>query len=442
MRRPSSLGLLLVLAVTSGFVSPAGYAQAAPTLAAGKPHCYHQPAGSPVVPTREFDTSPQNPTHKLENPLRRGVQTQLMVLALGDSAMWGNGVANSHKYVHLVAQYVANQTGRAVKLVTYAHSGANIADGDSCYAPTFDSDNGVPPGDLNAGLPTILQQEGAALKDHSDAELVLLDGCINDVSAYKVAMPFLLSGMTSEEVSHRAHRWCSDNMLKLLQLTEKDFPLATVIVSNYWLIISEKSSPVGIAVSTTPSNFTPSERKTYGRVEDLLEAELKAEKELGRQVTDVSALADPRATFKGWSDNSYAFLKTTQTCFDWAVATVDGKTTKPNGAEACPEVDHVEAQPTTSAVRAFLAKVSTEPQYSYGAGREKRVWSVPGIGHRKDEVYKERAPLCESHYDNLADAFICHVNPTAHPNVPGADAYHKSITRILATAWAKGQANP
>ena len=436
MRGPSSLGFLLVLTATCGVVSQAALAQ---TTESAKPHCYHQPPGSPVVPTRKSDIAPQSPTHKLDNPLRRGVQTPLTMLAFGDSAMWGNGLNNAHKYAHLVAQYVADGTGRTVKLVSYAHSGANIADKDSCYAPTLDSDNGVPPGDLNAGLPTILQQEGEARKDYDDAELILLDGCINDVSAYKIALPFPLSGLKPEEVRHRTHQWCSDNMLKLLQLTAKHFQLATVIVSNYWLIISEKSSPVGIALSKNPANFTPSEGRTYGQVEDLLKAELKAEREAGRQATDVNALADPKATFQRWSDSSYAFLNTTEICFDWAVASVDGKTTKPNGTEACPEVGHVDAQPATSALRAFLAKVSREPQYSYGAGREKRLWSVPGVGHKKDEVYKERGALCESHYDNAADDFICHVNPTAHPNVPGAEAYSKSITKILGIAWGRMQ---
>ncbi len=130
-------------------------------------------------------------------------------------------------------------------------------------------------------------------------------------------------------------------------------------------------------------------------------------------------------------------MNTTEICFDWAVASIDGKTQEPNGAEACPEVGHVDAQPATSALRAFLAEVPRDPKY-YGAAREKRVWSVPGVGHKKDQVYRKRGALCGSHYDNATDDFICHVNPTAHPNVPGADAYQKSISEILAIAWARG----
>ncbi len=106
------------------------------------------------------------------------------------------------------------------------------------------------------------------------------------------------------------------------------------------------------------------------------------------QVTQATETAKPRCTHqpagspvvptRTFGDNSYAFLNTTEICFDWAVASIDGKTQKPDGSEACPEVGHV-------------------------------------------------------------DDFICHVNPTAHPNLPGADAYQKSISEILAIAWARGQ---
>ena len=144
--------------------------------------CDHQPpSDSPINPTRKFDPIlPQQVTHKLENPLRPGVSSTLTMLAFGDSAMWGNGLDNPHKYAWQVAQYVANGTGRAVQLVTYAHSGANIADANSCYEPIVDPEHGTPSGDLNAGLPTVSQQEAAAFasKRFPDAELVLVGGCM------------------------------------------------------------------------------------------------------------------------------------------------------------------------------------------------------------------------------------------------------------------------
>ncbi|HYL01415.1 MAG TPA: hypothetical protein VEU78_09470 [Steroidobacteraceae bacterium] len=374
--------------------------------------------------------------------MRAGLTTPLTMLAFGDSAMWGNGLDDEHKYVHLVAQYVADGTGRSVRLVSYAHSGAKIADqSNSCYEPLVPSDQ-RPPGDLNAGLPTTLQQEAAAAGQYRDAELVLLDGCINDVSPEKVALPFPLSGADKEEITRRAHRWCSDHMLSALRQAEKHFPYATVIVSNYWLIISNKSSPVGLALTKKPVDFTPQELAGFHDVESLLKTQLEAEQKLGTHLTDLEVLANPGATLQKWSDNSYAFLDTSERCFDWAVASVDGKThdaNDPNAAQ-CPATGHVRPQPVSDSVRAFLATVPRDPKYSYGTGKDSRLWSVPEPAD-PDQRYSQRGALCRSHYGvtHPEQELICQENPTAHPNVSGADAFRDSIAGILAVAWGKSR---
>ena len=395
-----------------------------------------------TVPTRVFEVAPEHPTQALANPRRSGVQTPLTMLAFGDSAMWGNGLRDDYKYVHLVAQYVADGTGRDVKLITYAHSGARIADeSNSCYEPLNSSDQ-RPPGDLNAGLPTTLQQEAAAARQYEDAELVLLDGCINDVSPESVALPFPLSGADKEQITRRAHRSCSDNMLRALRQAEGYFPYATLIVSNYWLIVSNKSSPVGLALTKKPADFTPEELAGYRDVENLIKTELQAEQKLGTHLTDVSVLKDASGTLQKWSDNSYAFLDTSERCFDWAVASVDGRTRDANDPKAaqCPAEEHVKPQRVTDSVRAFLATVSRDPKYSYGTGKESRLWSVPEPAN-PDQLYAQRAALCQSHYGvtHPEQELICQENPTAHPNVSGANAFRDSITGVLAIAWAKSR---
>jgi lysophospholipase L1-like esterase len=435
----SLLASFVVLGACVLVASPAR----AQTLDALREPCVHP--GTPAaetVPTRILDVAARHPTQTLANPSRPGVDTPLTLLAFGDSAMWGNGLDADHKYVDLVAQYVADGTGRAVHLVTYAHSGANIADeSNSCYEPLLASDK-RPPGDLNAGLPTTLQQEAAAaaVKDYQDAELVLLDGCINDVSAERVALPFPLGGADKEEITRRAHHWCSDSMLTLLQHAKAHFPHATLIVSNYWLIISDKSSPVGLALTKKRSVFTPEESASYRDLENLIKTQVEAERRLGLHLTDVRSLVEPTEILQKWSDNSYAFLDTSERCFDWAVASVDGRTQSANDPNAtqCPAADHVKPQAVTGSVRAFLATVSRDPQYSYGTGKASRLWNVPDP-HDPDQRYSERGALCQSHYGatHPMDGLICQENPTAHPNVIGADAYEKSITDILAIAWAK-----
>jgi hypothetical protein len=283
MSGPSLLGLCLLLGACAA-VSPAALAHTRST-------CVHPPPpDAPIGPTWDFGLIvPKHPTQTLENPLRRNVQTPLVMLTFGDSAMWGNGLKPNYKYAHLAAQFVADGTGRAVHLITYSHSGANLTNTDSCYEPIIPADGGIPPGDLNAGLPTTAQQEASAAADknhdYHDAELVLLNGCINDVSAEKIALPFPFSRETPDQIRELVHQRCSDDMLRLLHSTLADFRLATVIVSNYWLIISDKSRPLGLALAKKPANFTPQERATYRPVKDLLNAELEAEKKTGQPIT-------------------------------------------------------------------------------------------------------------------------------------------------------------
>jgi hypothetical protein len=409
-----------------------------------KPTCVQPPgSGSKIVPTRVFP--PIVPRHQLptiSDPLRPGITAPLTILTFGDSAMWGNGLEDHYKYAHLVARDIADDTGRTVNLVSYAHSGANIFnESNSEYEPLRASDHDVPPGDLNAGLPTTLQQEVCAVTrdDYRDAEIVLLDGCINDVGAEKIALPFPLSGLSVAEVKQRTHQWCSDKMLSLLQSTKENFTSATVVVSNYWLIVSDKSSPIGIAIQkgATP-DATPIEHEMYRRMKGLLTKELEAEEATGEHLTGSEAIADPKSEFQKWGDNSRAFLDTSQRCFDWAIAFVDGKTNAANGSDDCPSVANVRAQPETSDVRIFLATVSDDPKFSYGAPK-KRLWSVPLGSHiRADQLYGQRSVLCRTHYpdNDLGDQLVCKVNPTAHPNVKGAEAYRESIMTILRTAWA------
>jgi hypothetical protein len=168
----------LVLALCAIHPVPA-FSQSA---TAPKLTCIQPPGpGSKIVPTRIFTPiSPHRHPPTLSDPLRPGVTTPLTVLSFGDSAMWGNGLKNDYKYAHLVAQDIADGTGRTVNLVSYSHSGANIFnEANSEYEPLKSSDHDIPPGDLNAGLPTTLQQEvcAATRDEYRDAEVVLLNGC-------------------------------------------------------------------------------------------------------------------------------------------------------------------------------------------------------------------------------------------------------------------------
>jgi len=428
---PFRMGLLAIALLILGCLqAPPGLAQASDCT-------------NTVPTTKRKSFAPKHPTFTLANPLNLGAKLPLTMLTLGDSAMWGNGLLDPHKYAYQVAQSIADGTARTVNLVVYAHSGATLSNQATAhYLRLRKSDHGVPPGDLNAGLPTTLQQEMCALKDpqSSDAEIVLLNGCINDVSAVAIGLPFPLSNFNAKEIADRSVQWCSKPMLDLLLSSKRDFPKATIIVANYWRIVSDKSSPFGIAIAKQPAQSSRQERAMQREWRLLLRAQIKVEKAIKQKdmQTHADTVAQRQATFQSWAENSRVFLDTSQGCFREAIASANlaSQGSAPpdsNQPKPCPKGDPAPPQLSDSHTRVFLATVPDDPNFAYGAP-QKHLWSVPIWPNPLDEVYRRRKPLCLTHFKNI-DLLICPIDPTAHPNVLGAAAFGDRINQILAIAW-------
>jgi hypothetical protein len=171
---------------------------------------------------------------------------------------------------------------------------------------------------------------------------------------------------------------------------------------------------------------------------DLIDTQRKAEQQTGQKRMASDSLLNPQAIFQKWSENSRAFLESTDKCFKWAVSVADGKT-QPKLAsdnDPCPVVPEAAAQRASLDVRVFLALVPDKPEYAYGTGPSTHLWSVPIDEPRRDEQYDNRMTLCKTHYKgDPGGRLICTINPTAHPNVAGAQEFHKSIKDILDIAW-------
>jgi hypothetical protein len=447
IQRRQVRAFLLVIIALFGSAAPPAHAQ---STAAPRTVCV-QPSGdgSKIVPTLDVPRiEPTQSQRSLANPLNPNDPEPLVMLTLGDSAMWGNGLTPDHKYSMQVAHFIADSTGRVVHFVSYAHSGATLStETGGSYEPIRASDIAVPPGDLNAALPTTLQQEAcAASSDEThNAEIVLLNGCINDVSAEQIGLPFPLAGADAQEIARRSHLLCSDPMLQLLNNTLHDFPIATVVVANYWRLVSDKYPPLGLELANGQAKSAPADLQRQAQLNQLLKAQRKAEALRGRLVTPSKSLLDSGGIFQSWGANSTAFLDTSQACFSWAVATANGATTVPNDPNdtACPGPTPQVSEATPPAsdkvkrnVRVFLATVLDDPDFSYGAPQT-HLWKVPLTAADTDERYAARLKLCKSHYNcfDQADRFICSVNPTAHPNLIGAGAFTDSISVIFSNAW-------
>ena len=164
-------------------------------------------------------------------------ERDLNLLVLGDSIAWGQGLKDDHKAWYLVKTWLEASAGRKVRTRVEAHSGAVIGSpGDSAGNPDPPLD-----GEVNRGYPSVNHQIGNALLSYADpsqVDLVLVDGCINDIDARRL----LNAANTPDGIRELAQQKCGPPMEVLLTRITTSFPNANVIVTGYYPILSEKTA--------------------------------------------------------------------------------------------------------------------------------------------------------------------------------------------------------
>jgi lysophospholipase L1-like esterase len=158
------------------------------------------------------------------------------LLVLGDSIAWGQGLREEHKAWYLVKTWLERNGGRPVRERVEAHSGAVIGSvGDSAGNPVPMQD-----GEVNRGLPSVNDQIENALRSYVDpakVDLVIVDGCINDLDARRL----LNAVNTPEGIREVAQQKCGPPMEALLGRITRAFPSAHVVVTGYYPILSEST---------------------------------------------------------------------------------------------------------------------------------------------------------------------------------------------------------
>ena len=175
----------------------------------------------------------QNPAATTEKSPPR----PLNMLVLGDSISWGQGLKDEHKAWHLTRNWLKETTGRDVHERIEAHSGAVIGSAEERRV----SSNTLLDGEVNRAVPTVNEQIDEALQSYADpaqVDLVLVDGCINDVDARKL----LNAVHTPDEIHQSAEAKCGVLVENLLQRIALSFPNAHIIVTGYFPIISEETA--------------------------------------------------------------------------------------------------------------------------------------------------------------------------------------------------------
>lgn len=160
----------------------------------------------------------------------------LQMLVLGDSIMWGQGLKPEQKVWWRVKCWLQEKTGREVRERIEAHSGALIEGTSATFR--FKSNDG----EVNLPFPTVNEQLDHAAEfygaDRSKVNLILVDGCINDVDVSNL----LNAAATPEWMRERVTTRCGEGMHNLLRRVTESFPNAYVILTGYYRIISSETA--------------------------------------------------------------------------------------------------------------------------------------------------------------------------------------------------------
>lgn len=151
------------------------------------------------------------------------------LFVMGDSVVWGQGLAHEHKTAAILARHL----GAEIQMM--AHSGAKIGIRDS-YTVT------MPSREVPCFFPTILQQLQSFTGDPARVKWVLMNGGSNDVEIQRVFNP-----MTPQfELELHTRNYCGRDLLTILEQVTGKFANALVLVLGYYPALSHQSRPEGV----------------------------------------------------------------------------------------------------------------------------------------------------------------------------------------------------
>src|SRR5690242_18756800 len=151
------------------------------------------------------------------------------LLVLGDSVVWGQGLAEERKTAAILARYL----GAEMKML--AHSGAKIGVRDS-YSVA------MPSGEVPCFFPTILQQLKSFEENADAVKWVLLNGGINDVEVQRVFNPMV----PQYELELHTRNFCGRDFQIVLRQAARRFRRARLLVLGYYPGLSHQSQPAGV----------------------------------------------------------------------------------------------------------------------------------------------------------------------------------------------------
>jgi lysophospholipase L1-like esterase len=341
------------------------------------------------------------------------------LLVLGDSILWGQGLKTEHKSWYLVKNWLEESQHVPVRERIHAHAGAVI--GSAGVAPPRSL---TVYGEINSAWPTLNDQIDDAIRvigDTSQVDLVLVDGCINDVNARS----FLNAGNRSPLIEALTQEKCGAPVENLLMRVASSFPNAHIVLTGYYPVISEKTSR-DLFMRALAKRF-------YAALSP--EARRPSDKEMFERLTAIS---------NTWYEAS-----------NRALTAVVARTNEQLMARG-------------SRQRVSFARIPFRPEHAFAA-RESRLWGFDATTIRKmlalftfgkvslptnDEVSSRRWSMCQDFFRKQPDEtdaqkrarkdslLVCRLASIAHPNRKGAvmyaDAIKEQVQNLIATAgWLR-----
>ena len=332
---------------------------------------------------------------------------QFNMLVLGDSILWGQGLKEQNKSWYLVKSWLQTN-GHSVRERIEAHAGAMIGAAGAEVPRTL-----TVHGEIASAYPTLHDQIDNAVRSYvhpAQVDLVLVDGCINDVNARR----FLNAGNTPEAIQALAQEKCGTPVEELLMRIASTFPNAHIIISGYYPVFSEK----------TPRDFF---------MRALAKRFYAALVPNGPKISSREMLARLSIISDAWYAASNKALAD-------AVARTNSR---------------LVARGTRQ--RVLFAKVAFEPEHAFSA-RKSQLWGFDASFLRKllivltlgkvdlrtnDEVSSLRSAACRDFYRSVPGEteaekrlrkdhlMVCRLAAIAHPNRKGAVLYAEAIKQQM-----------
>jgi lysophospholipase L1-like esterase len=343
------------------------------------------------------------------------------MLVLGDSISWGQGLKEEHKTWYLIKSWLEQNTGREVRARIEAHSGAVIGTaGDSGLDPRADY---TLDGELSHAYPTVNDQIDNALKSLADpslVDLVLVNGCINDVDSRRL----LNAANTPDNIREFAQAKCGPPVEALLNRIVTTFSRAHVVIVGYYPIITEKTAYDLFMRALAKRFYTP-------------------------------AVEAPKLNDKGLRARLIAISREWYQTSDQLLAAAARKMDSQLAAKG-------------SRQRVLFASAGFSPEHSFAA-TQSRLWGFDASALRKllvvltlgkvqlrtnDERRSQRSELCKLQFKKAANEtpeqkalredrlLRCRLAAVGHPNRKGAAMYAEAIGNLLKllitdTDWLK-----